>query len=87
MAKFFILENREKLQWLLGEGYSLQIIYNKLGISKTALYTELAKGLTEEEYVNKQYIKYNAAKAIENEIVKLMGEDSLRKLKEYYDAI
>lgn len=82
MNKFFDLDNRKKLQFLLSDGFSLTIIQKKLDITRSILYTELKRGLTAEEYKNRQYVKYSPVKAIVSEIKKYVGEDSWNFVKE-----
>ena len=82
MNKFFDLDNRKKLQFLLSDGFSLTIIQKKLDITRSILYTELKRGLTAEEYKNRQYVKYSPVKAIVSEIKKSVGEDSWNLVKE-----
>ena len=82
MNKFFDLDNRKKLQFLLSDGFSLTIIQKKLAITRSILYTELKRGLTAEEYKNRQYVKYSPVKAIVSEIKKYVGEDSWNLVKE-----
>ena len=53
MNKFFTLDNRNKLQFLLSDGFSLTVIQNTLNITRSVLYTEIKKGLTAEEYKNR----------------------------------
>ena len=82
MNKYFNLDNRKKLQFLLSDGFSLTIIQNQLEITRSVLYTELKKGLTDDEYKNRQYVKYNPVRAIISEIKKYVGEDSWNVVKE-----
>ena len=82
MNKFFNLDNRKKLQFLLSDGFSLTIIQKKLDVTRSILYTELMRGLTAEEYKNRQYVKYSPVKAIVSEIKKYVGEDSWNLVKE-----
>ena len=82
MNKFFDLDNRKKLQFLLSDGFSLTIIQKKLDITRSILYTELKRGLTAEEYKNRQYVKYSPVKAIVSEIKKYVDEDSWNLVKE-----
>ena len=55
MNKFFDLDNRKKLEFLLSDGFSLTIIQKKLDVTRSILYTEIKKGLTAEEYKNRRY--------------------------------
>ena len=82
MNKFFDLDNRKKLQFLLSDGFSLTIIQKKLDVTRSILYTELKRGLTAEEYKNRQYVKYNPIRAITADIEKAVGKDSWDIVKE-----
>ncbi len=82
MNKFFDLDNRKKLQFLLSDGFSLTIIQKKLDVTRSILYTELKRGLTAEEYKNRQYVKYNPIRAITVDIEKAVGKDSWDIVKE-----
>lgn len=81
---FFTLENRRRLEFLLKEGFSVTDICNQFGITRASIYTELKKGLSEEEYKRKQYIKYTPIEAIESEIKTYIGKDALACIKEKY---
>ena len=82
MNKFFNLDNRRKLQFLLSDGFSLTIIQKKLDVTRSILYTELMRGLTAEEYKNRQYVKYNLIRAIITDIEIAVGKDSWDIVKE-----
>jgi hypothetical protein len=82
MNKFFTLDNRNKLQFLLSDGFSLTVIQNTLNITRSVLYTEIKKGLTAEEYKNRRYVKYNLIRAIITDIEIAVGKDSWDIVKE-----
>lgn len=82
MNKFFDLDNRKKLQFLLSDGFSLTIIQKKLDVTRSILYTELKRGLTAEEYKNRQYVKYNLIRSIITDIEIAVGKDSWDIVKE-----
>lgn len=82
MNKFFTLDNRNKLQFLLSDGFSLTVIQNTLNITRSVLYTEIKKGLTAEEYKNRRYVKYNPIRAIITDIEIAVGKDSWDIVKE-----
>lgn len=82
MNKFFNLDNRKKLQFLLSDGFSLTIIQKKLDVTRSILYTELMRGLTAEAYKNRQYVKYNLIRAIITDIEIAVGKDSWDIVKE-----
>lgn len=84
MNKFFDLENRKKLEFLLSDGFSLTIIQKKLDVTRSMLYTEIKKGLTAEEYKYRRYVKYNPIRAIIADIEKAVGEESWNEVKTSY---
>lgn len=45
MNKFFDLDNRKKLEFLLSDGFSLTVIQNTLNVTRSVLYTEIKKDL------------------------------------------
>lgn len=67
-------ESRKTLEALLKEGYKVPQIANIMSISAMTVYKEIEKGVSEQEYREKRYIKYTADKAIETSIMKLKGE-------------
>lgn len=84
MNKFFDLDNRKKLEFLLSDGFSLTIIQKKLDVTRSVLYTEIKKGLTAKEYQNRQYVKYNPIRAIIADIETAVGKDSWNEVKNSY---
>lgn len=81
MNKFFDLDNRKKLEFLLSDGFSLTIIQKKLDVTRSMLYTEIKKGLTAEEYKYRRYVKYNPIRAIIADIEIAIGKDSWNEVK------
>ena len=81
MNKFFDLDNRKKLEFLLSDGFSLTIIQKKLDVTRSMLYTEIKKGLTAEEYKYRRYVKYNPIRAIIADIEIAVGKDSWNEVK------
>lgn len=83
-ARNFNIEKRKKLEFLLKEGFTIKTIAENINVSRQSIYRELKKGLTSEEYEYGRYIKYSPEKAIENEVRRFIGKESLELLKEYY---
>ena len=73
----YTLEDRLLLKQLLLEGYQVKEITNMTRISRATIYNELKRGLTSSEYVNRRYIKYEPARAIEHDIKNRFGEEEL----------
>lgn len=68
-------EKREELEFLLNEGYAIRKISELMGISPAAIYKELKDVLTEEEYENRQYLKYTAKAGWEKVLQRMRGKD------------
>ncbi|MCI9640437.1 helix-turn-helix domain-containing protein [Ihubacter sp. mB4P-1] len=66
-------KKRNELENLLKDGYPISKIGNMLGISYATIYKELRTVLTEEEYRNRQFVKYSAEAGIEHAVAKVMG--------------
>ena len=56
---------RMGLEKMLKEGFPISHISQELGITKATIYEEVKKGVTEQEYRNRQYSKYLAKKSID----------------------
>ena len=84
--KFFTLEKRQELEFLLQEGCRVREISKKFGICTATLYTELKKGMTEEDYEKGRYIKYSVGRAIKKDVEQHLGEEELKLLQEFQDA-
>lgn len=72
--KVWVGDKRSKLEHLLREGYPIRKIAELMGISNTSIYKELQDVLTEEEYENKQYLKYTAEDGWEKALQRMKGE-------------
>ncbi|WP_161907970.1 hypothetical protein [Emergencia sp. 1XD21-10] len=75
MARIWTKVNRKNLEFYLKEGYMVPRIAEKMGVSAQAIYGEIKKTLTEEEYRERRYVKYSAERAIAKEISQIQGEE------------
>lgn len=82
MKRIWSIEMREQLKFVLGEGLLPAHIIKDFGISRVTLLKELKRGLSEEEYRERRYIKYLPVKALKTEITELFGEDVIEYIKE-----
>lgn len=78
------LEKRKMLKAILAEGYQIKDIAAIMNISKMTLYAELKKGLTPSEYLDRRYVLYEPARAIEEDIKLRVG---VLELKYYIDWV
>ncbi|MBS6799138.1 MAG: hypothetical protein KH297_04570 [Firmicutes bacterium] len=67
---------RNKLQLLLEEGFTLRRIADSFGVSYPNLKKEVLRGLSDEEYREKRYIKYSLEEAIMEEFKSTFDEES-----------
>lgn len=65
------LKRRQMLENLLHEGLSVSRIGNAMDLPKPAIYAEIRKGVSMEEYAQGRYIKYTAERSIENQLEEL----------------
>ena len=67
-------DRRSLLEYLLREGYPVRKISQLMGISSTSIYNELQEVLSQEEYENKQYLKYTAEDGWKKALQRMKGE-------------
>lgn len=78
------IAEREEIQFLMREYFSIQKAAEKLGISRYRLSEEVERGTTEQEYKERRYAKYDVDRAIESEARTLLGEENYNRLKEIW---
>lgn len=76
------LEKRKMLQYMIKEGYSVSKIAKEMDTTSSSIYSELKRGIPQEEYTNGQYVKYNACMALRNDAERVFGTDGLAALVE-----
>jgi len=79
-------EMRRNLEYLLKQGYGSAEICEKLVVSTTALYKELARGLSEEEFKEKRYVPYSAELATYSLAIKDLDPEGIEILRKYINA-
>lgn len=62
------VEMRDALETMLKEGFRVSKIAETLSISPMSVYLEIKRGVSEEEYLNKQYTKYSAKKSVDKQL-------------------
>lgn len=82
MHRIWTIKMREQLKFVLGEGLLPTHIVKDFNISRPALLKELKRGLTEDEYNEKRYIKYLPVRALKAEINEVFGENVLEYIKD-----
>lgn len=81
MNRIWTIQMREQLKFVLSEGLLPTHIVKDFNISRPTLLKELKRGLTEDEYIEKRYIKYLPVRALKEEINEVFGEDVLSYIK------
>ena len=79
-------EMRELLEDLLKKGYSVTDICEELMISPTALYSELKRGLSEEDFNKRRYVPYSAELASWNVAIKELDEKGIEYIRRYVNG-
>lgn len=62
------VEMRDALETMLKEGFRVSKIAETLSISPMSVYLEIKRGVSGEEYLNKQYTKYSAKKSVDKQL-------------------
>ena len=81
MNRIWTIQMREQLKFVLSEGLLPTHIVKDFNISRPTLLKELKRELTEDEYIEKRYIKYLPVRALKEEINEVFGEDVLSYIK------
>lgn len=80
------IKDRKRLQVLCREGFTIAKILEIFEVSRVVINKELQRGLTEEEWSERRYVKYSIKKAIISEAKEKLGKekfDYLINIKEY----
>ena len=72
--------DRGMLSKSLLEGFSLVQIEEEIGISRFQIKSEIKRGLTEDEYKERRYVKYNPERSVYQTALQAIGEDGMRVL-------
>lgn len=82
------IKDRKRLQVLCREGFTIAKILEIFEVSRVVINKELQRGLTEEEWSERRYVKYSIKKAILSEAKEKLGEEKfeyLINIKEHGD--
>ena len=82
------IKDRERLQILCREGFTIARIVEVFDVSRVVINKELQRGLTEEEWSERRYVKYSIKNAILSEAKEKLGEEKfeyLINIKEHGD--
>lgn len=71
-------ELREGLKFLIENGFTIKKIIEEMNMSYPTLNAEIKRGLTLEEYENKQYLKYDILRATTNYAALQVGTEELK---------
>lgn len=80
------IEKRNMLKGLLSQGYRITEIEEMLDISRHTLRAELKRGLTESEFNNLRYIKYDPLMAMDSLVREVVSDEGLNLLMDYWKA-
>lgn len=77
MTTFFkwTKERRENFEVLVKEGYSIPDLMKLTHYSRYLIESELKRGLTEEEFKSRRFVKYRATKAAYTEAKTVLGDN------------
>ena len=68
------IKDRKRLQVLCREGFTIARIVEVFDVSRIVINKELQRGLTEEEWSERRYVKYSIKNAILSEAKEKLGE-------------
>ena len=78
------IEKRNVLKELLSQGYRITEIEKLLGIARHTLRAELKRGLSESDFKNLRYIKYDPLMAMDSLVKDVINEEDLKLLMDYW---
>lgn len=78
-------ELREGLKFLIENGFTIKKIMEEMNMSYPTLNAEIKRGLTQEEYENKQYLKYDIVRATTNYAALQIGIEELKLILSNYE--
>jgi len=77
-------KKRNELKKLLLQGYKIIEIEKILNVSRHPLKDELKRGLTDSDYTNQRYIKYDPYMAMDTVVKNAVGEEEFKLLMDYW---
>lgn len=84
MKSNWTLEKRQQLEHLLAEGFNVTQIKELVGGSQPTILKEIKRGVSEEEYDQKRFVKYSFIQAIYKEVLENIGKEQLDILLNEY---
>lgn len=77
MKSNWTLEKRQQLEHLLAEGFNVNQVRELVGGSASTILKEIKRGVSEEEYDQKRFVKYSFKQAIYKEVLENIGKEQL----------
>ena len=84
MKSNWTLEKRQQLEHLLAEGFNVNQVRELVGGSASTILKEIKRGVSEEEYNQKRFVKYSFKQAIYKEVIENIGKEQLDILLNEY---
>ena len=84
MKSYWTLEKRQQLEHLLAEGFNVNQIKEFVGGSSSTILKEIKRGVSDEEYGQKRFVKYSFKQAIYEEVLENIGKEQLDFLLNEY---
>lgn len=84
MKSNWTLEKRQQLEHLLAEGFNVNQVRELVGGSASTILKEIKRGVSEEEYNQKRFVKYSFKQAIYKEVLENIGKEQLDILLNEY---
>lgn len=84
MKSNWTLEKRQQLEHLLAEGFNVNQVRELVGGSASTILKEIKRGVSEEEYDQKRFVKYSFKQAICKEVLENIGKEQLDILLNEY---
>ena len=77
MKSNWTLEKRQQLEHLLAEEFNVNQVRELVGGSASTILKEIKRGVSEEEYDQKRFVKYSFKQAIYKEVLENIGKEQL----------
>ena len=84
MKSNWTLEKRQQLEHLLAEEFNVNQVRELVGGSASTILKEIKRGVSEEEYNQKRFVKYSFKQAIYKEVLENIGKEQLDILLNEY---
>lgn len=73
----FDWSNRIILKNCLADGMSPAKVRTVINCSSPVIYSEVARGLSEEDYAERRYVRYDPVKATVQEMIQVFGKEAV----------